>query len=252
MSRMDRYSEQHSKNLNRTNRNSELYNKIYADKNYDSIETYSVNVGKEIDIRDVKEMLKKRELYGEVKDYRIVKPREEVSRRVKYQDVVSEGNHDINEMIGKAKEERPDELRRRHLDDTQVLTLQELVSKKQYAKKTKLDKEEMKDLINTIYDTNLISSDNEQGLLDSLKSTGKTVVSPDIKKVLDEAKKDDTTEMDKSFFTSSLGFKDKDLERINSYDEVDDSNEKTNRFLFILGTVFIVLVLFILIKFALL
>jgi len=246
---MERYHKD-DESLKRTYKNSKLYNEIYDNKSYDNVEDLNMNVGKEIDIRDVKAMLEKRESYNDIRDYRIVKPLEE-RRRVTHYEIDDDTNsHDINEMLELARTERPVEERRRSLDETQILTLQELVSQKKYAKKTSLNNDDVKDLINTIYDTNLLKSDDGAGLLDNLMPTGKTVLSPDIKKVLEEAKKNDTKEMDKSFFTSSLGFKAKDLESTNSYSELDESNEKTNRFLFVLGVIFILVVLFIIIKFA--
>lgn len=255
-SRMDRYYETHPEEFKRTKKNTDLYDDIYTTKNYDNIEHVDLNVGKRIDIRDIKELLEKREGYNDIKDYRIVKPEEPVSRKVRYYEEESTGTHDLNEMFEKAKEERPVEEKRRHLEDTQVLTLQELVSRKSYAKKTKIDKEEIKDLINTIYDTNLLSSDNGDGLLDSLKSTGQTIVSTSIRQVLDDAKKEEKqekNEMDNSFFTSSMGFKEKELEEFksNSEESIEESNSKTYTFLIILMIISILVFGFIIIKFML-
>ena len=57
-SRMDRYynNENESK---RTNKNINLYDNIYEDKEYENVEKLNLNVGKEIDIRDVKALLDK-------------------------------------------------------------------------------------------------------------------------------------------------------------------------------------------------
>ena len=251
-SRMDRYYENHPNDMKRTNKNSKLYDNLYNNTNYDNVEEIPINVGKEIDIDKLKTMLDERESYSDLKNYRIIKPEETVTRRVKYYVEEDTNSHDINEMIGKARRERPFEERRRSLEDTQVLTLQELVSKKEYAKKTKMNKDEVKDLIHTICDTNLLKSDDGTGLLDSLKATGKTVISPSIKQILDDAKKEakDNEKMDDSFFTSSLGFKKEDLDM----DEDDDSfasDEKTTKFLIVLGIIFIIIVIFIIVKFVL-
>lgn len=248
-SRMDRYSKNYSEELSRTNKHGKLYDELYEDKNYTNIESASLDVGKEIDLEDIKELLNKRSSYNELRDYRIIKPEEPVERKIETP-IEEENNHDINEMIVKAKEEKPMEDKIRSLADTQILTLQELVSSKSYAHKESLKKEEVEDLINTIYNTNLLSTSEGDGLLDDLKSTGKTVISPSIKQILDDAKKSMEADMDNSFFTSSLGFKKQDLD--NASDEIDESDTKTTRFLIILGILFITIVILIIIKFVIL
>ena len=251
-SRMDRYYENHGDDMKRTNKNSRLYNDLYSNKEYDNVENLNLNVGKEININDVKDILEKRDKYRDAKDYRIVKPEEPVMRRVRYYEEDEPNSHDINEMIGKAKVDRPVEEKRRSLEETQVLTLEELISKKSYAKKKKIDKAEMEDLVNTIYDTQMLSEDG--GLFDDLKATGKTVMAPSIKEVLEEAKenmKKDEEEMDDSFFTSSLGLKKEDFEGIEDED-LEESNDNTTKILIVLAIIFLLVVLFILVKFAIL
>ena len=249
-SRMDRYYENHGDDAKRTNKNSRLYKDLYNNKDYDNVENLNLSVGKEININDVKDILEKREKYRDAKDYRIVKPEEPVMRRVRYYEEDEPNSHDINEMIGKARVDRPAEEKRRSLEETQVLTLEELISKKSYAKKRKIDKAEMEDLVNTIYDTKMLSEDG--GLFDDLKSTGKTVMAPSIKQVLEEAKQEmkENEDMDNSFFTSSLGLKKSDFE--TEEDDSEESNDNTIKFLIVLAVIFIIVVLFILIKFALL
>ena len=251
-SRMDRYYENHGDDMKRTNKNSRLYNNLYSNKEYDNVENLNLNVGKEININDVKDILEKREKYRDAKDYRIVKPEEPVMRRVRYYEEDEPNSHDINEMIGKARVDRPIEDKKRSLEETQVLTLEELISKKSYAKKKKIDKAEMEDLVNTIYDTKMLSEDG--GLFDELKSTGKTVMAPSIKEVLEEAKenmKKDEEDMDDSFFTSSLGLKKSDFEDVEDSD-LEESNDNTTKILIVLAIIFLLVVLFILIKFAIL
>jgi len=248
-SRLERYSEKYSNELSRTNKHGKLYDELYNDKDYSDIESASLDVGKEINLEDIKELLNKRSSYNELRDYRIIKPEQDTVRSLEKEEV-EESSHDINEMIYKAKEEKPKEDKVRSLADTQVITLQELVSSKSYANKEQLNKEEVKDLINTIYNTNLLNSKEGDGLLDDLISTGNTAVSPSIKQILDDAKKNMESDMDNSFFTSSLGFKKKDLE--DAENEISESDEKTTKFLIILGVLFIAIVLLIIIKFVIL
>lgn len=250
MSRMDRYYEKHPEDLKRTHKNSKLYDEVYNNANYDNVENINLNVGKRVNVNDIKELLEKRELYNNDRDYRIVKPDSVVEQKIQYYEIEEPSAYDLNEMIGKAKEERPVEEKRRSLADTQALTLKELVNSKSYAEKESLDSKEVRDLLNTIYDTNLLRSDDGDDLLDGLKSTGKTIVSPSIKQVLEDAKKEEEPEMDNSFFTSSLGFKDEDLKNVNdTLNDLKESNEKTTQFLIILAILFIIAVIFIIIKF---
>lgn len=252
MSRMDRYYEKHPEDLKRTHKNSKLYDEVYNNADYDNVESLNLNVGKRVNVNDIKELLERRELYSNDRDYRIVKPEKEVEKKFQYYEIEEPSSYDLNEMIGKAKEERPTEEKRRSLADTQALTLKELVNSKSYAEKDALDEKDMRDLINTIYDTNLLKSDEGDGLLDGLKSSGKTVVSSSIQQVLDDAKKEEEPEMDNSFFTSSLGFKDEDLKNVNdTLNDLKESNEKTTQFLIVLAILFIMVVIFIIIKFVL-
>lgn len=253
MSRMDRYYEKHPEDLKRTHKNSKLYDEVYNNADYDNVESVNLSAGKRVNINDIKELLERRDLYSNDRDYRIVKPEKEVENKIQYYEIEEPESYDLNEMIGKAKEERPVEEKRRSLADTQVLTLKELVNSKSYAEKESLDSKDVKDLLDTIYDTNLIKTEDGDGLLDGLKSTGKTIVSQSIKQVLDDAKKEEEKpEMDTSFFTSSLGFTNDDLQNVNdTLNDLKESNEKTTQFLIILAILFIMVVIFIIIKFVL-
>lgn len=252
-SRMDRYYKKNQDSYKRTSKNSDLYDNMYEAKDYDNIEKASLNVGKEIDLNDIKTLFDKRENYQEAKDYRIVKPKPTVTTEVKYYEQDDLNSHDINDMLNKAKEDNKIPDKKRSLDETQVLTLEELVKSKDYGNKTQLDEDDMKDLINTLYDTNLLKNDKGDGLLDNLKSTGDTTVSPSIKQVLDDAKKSDTGEMDKTFFTNSMGFKKNELKKLEeTEEEVEDSNIGTTIFLVILGIAFAATVVYILLKFGIL
>ena len=87
------------------------------------------------------------------------------------------------------------------------------------------DENTLKELINTISNTSMLNSMTDKelslDLLDDLKSNENTVSSgsESIKKLLEEAKKSESkkeekTEIDKSFYTSSLGFKEEDFEEL--------------------------------------
>lgn len=258
-SRMDRYY-QNDEEPKRTSKNDNLYHEIYNDKGYDQVDNdvadinastiATLDVGKQLDIRDVQAILQKRNETPKIAKEETLK-RENI-----YYEPDNNKSYDVNDMLKKAHENTTEEYRPRSLAETQVLTLQELINNKDYGKKSKIDKSEMKDLINTIYSTNMLKKDDGGGLLDDLKSTGNTTVSPSIKEILEEKKQemqDNTTDtIDKSFFTSSLGFKKSDFETINKMDkEVEDSNRGTTIFLIILGITFICAAAYIIYKYVL-
>ena len=101
-----------------------------------------------------------------------------------------------------------------------------------------VDRDTLKELIDTISSTSMLNSMTDKelslDLLDDLKSTENTSVADknSIKKLLEEAKKNDEkketkTEIDKSFYTSSLGFKEEDFEELTDI----KNNLKTNNIL---------------------
>ena len=104
-----------------------------------------------------------------------------------------------------------------------------------------IDGDSLKELIHTISSTSMLNSmdDNELSLdlLYDLKATENTniVDNDSIKKILAEAKKNEQEkqvkpekhEVDKSFYTSSLGFKEEDFEELNDI----KNNLKTNNIL---------------------
>ena len=103
------------------------------------------------------------------------------------------------------------------------------------------DEDELRELIDTITGNTAINQLNDKelslDLLDDLKSNNDDTVIKDnsaIKNILEEAKKeemrkkeDTTSELDKSFFTSSLNFGEDDFEKIASL----TSNLKKNNVL---------------------
>lgn len=245
--RMERYYQNEQEDFKRTDKNADLYREIYEDKKYDNIETLAtLDVGKEIDLDDLKALLKER---NEADKRYLVKPRQEL-KEVE-QDMIDTSVYDIRELMDKAKNDQKDDVKLRKLAETQAFTLQELISQKDYSNKTTIDKEDVKDLIDTICNTNLLKGDDGLGLLDDLKSTGNTMISPNIKKILDEAKEEERTteEIDKSFYTSSLGFKQTDFDSMEDDEDLESSNKLTTWFLVILSLIFLAAIIYIIIKY---
>lgn len=244
--RMERYYQNEQEDFKRTDKNADLYREIYEDKKYDNIETLAtLDVGKEIDLDDLKALLKER---NEADKRYLVKPRQEL-KEVE-QDMIDTSVYDIRELMDKAKNDQKDDVKLRKLAETQAFTLQELISQKDYSNKTEINKDDVKDLIDTICNTNLLKGDDGLGLLDDLKSTGNTMISPNIKKILDEVKEERTTEeIDKSFYTSSLGFKQTDFDNMEEDEDLESSNKITTWFLAILSLIFLAAIIYIIVKY---
>ena len=117
-------------------------------------------------------------------------------------------------------------------------------------KKYDIEKEEkeLKELINTLTATKaFINKDdpNDVGLLDELKSDTMVGDVSSIKKIIEEEKQiadtmeEEKEEIDKSFYTSSFGFTQKDFEELKS---MNHNIKKSNKFIIILLVILIVLV----------
>ena len=117
-------------------------------------------------------------------------------------------------------------------------------------KKYDIEKEEteLKQLINTITNDktiNDLSNTNDVGLLDELKSNTMVGDASSIKKILDEEKEiekiNETMEMDKSFYTASLGFTKRDFDELK---DINHNIKKSNSFIIIILIILISLIIF--------
>ena len=103
-------------------------------------------------------------------------------------------------------------------------------------------------MINTLTVTKAFMNNddpNDVGLLDELKSDTMVGDVSSIKKIIEEEKQvankveEEKEEIDKSFYTSSFGFTQKDFEELKS---INHNIKKSNKFIIILLVVLIVLV----------
>ena len=118
------------------------------------------------------------------------------------------------------------------LRDTQFNILKNLNLEQEFKEKRKIDDNELKNMIETI----TINSKNGQtaDLLDDLK----TISSSKMKEEIEE-------EMDKSFFTSSLGFTSKDFEDLKVIkDEVKKNSLLVKILLFIFSVIIVTGIIF--------
>ena len=244
-SRMDRYYKNELVESGRSKKNKSLYKQIEDLDNYTNIEgVATIEKTNEIDISKVKEMLKNRENYKKQKQLRNILEEEKEEIQVIEEEVEEVRNYDINDILLKVKKETNEPERHRSLREDQYKDLKSLSRKE---KKFDIEKEEaeLKELINTIIsnkELNGFKESDDVGLLDELKSDTMVGDAASIKKIMEEEKQkkveENTMELDKSFYTSSLGFTQRDFEELKN---INHNIKKSNKFIIILLVVLIVL-----------
>ena len=243
-SRMEKYYKTRD-SKRRVIRNESLYQTIYEDETYSNIEgVVATPKANEVDIEKLKELIASHEQERNQTRKLIRKP-VELEPEIDPLDEEEEKSYDIRDVLVKAKDSREniqDEYR--SLKNTEYNILKNIkINNKQDIEQ----EEELKELINTITNTSLLNkmSDNELSLnmFDDLKSDTMVGDSSAIRSVLKETKDDTvhkTAEMDTSFFTSSLDFKESDFEQLQNLSNSIHKNNKIMRVVLIL--LFIVVV----------
>jgi len=226
-SRMERYYKPESKAKRRTVANQELYRKIYDISEYSNIEGIAtIEKANEIDITKVKNMLKNREDYQRQRDLRSLISREEPKvQHIETTTDYEEDNriYDLSDILEKAKEEKKEPTEKyRNLGDTNYNILKSLKVKNENDYE---DDDLGKTLTNTSVLKGLNDNDLSLDLLGDLKSDTMTIAnnSEAIQQLLEQAKAEERkkieaerkVELDKSFFTSSLGFAKEDFDEVN-------------------------------------
>lgn len=225
-SRMDRYYSRNTVVKRRSDRNRELYRDIYATGDYSNIEAVAtIDKGNEIDINKVKDLLKNREETYKRTETQIIKPKQVEVRDEQFDE--PEKSYDIREILNNAKTNKNNENKYQSISNTSYDIFKDLREKRRKdIEKENATGKELRELIDTIANTSMLNSMNDEelslDLLDDLKSTENTIVADktSIRSVLEDAKKEEMKkqqpkpELDKSFYTSSLNFKDEDFEQL--------------------------------------
>lgn len=241
-SRMEKYYINSQSRTSRTTRNTELYRNLYDGKEYTNVEGIAtIEKSNEIDLNKIQELLKAHEEFKQDKKPIIKRQIRKIEEET---DDTEEKNYDIMDVLNKAKNEYNDDNKSRSLKNTQYNILKNINIKE------KEDDDSLKDLINTITNTSVLNKlgdrDLSLNLLEELKSDNNTMIgakgSNDIFKVdLERVKdRDDNDEIDKSFYTSSLNFDEKDFEQLN---DIKSSLKKNNILITILVFFFMVVVI---------
>ena len=213
-SRMEKFHSNDNNKASRSNRNKNLYNTMYSLDKYSNIEGIaSLDNTREIDITKVKEMLENREKVQGYREYRKLSRDTEDDIpivRKRYKEDMNR-NYDIMDVLKEAKEKKEPDNRERVLNSTNYDILKKLNLKS----KSKIDdeeKEELKDIIETISNTSMLNKINDEDLAMSMfedLSADDTQVRNvnDLKEFID--KNEET--MDDSFFTHSVKIKKADF-----------------------------------------
>ncbi|MBR6690172.1 MAG: hypothetical protein IKL65_02455 [Bacilli bacterium] len=244
-SRMDRYYKSELVSSGRSSKNKSLYEQIKDLDNYTNIEgVATIEKTNEIDISKVQEMIKNRENYKKQKQLRsILKEEQEELDKIEEVEEITK-NYDIKDLLSKIKDDSTTESKSRSLRQDQYEALKSLNTK---SKKIEVEQEEeeLKELLNTIASTKALSelTSADVGLLDDLKSDTMVGDAASIKKILDEEKEkkieETNMEIDKSFYTSSLGFTQSDFEELKS---MNHNIKKSNKFIIILLIILIIVI----------
>lgn len=255
-SRMERYQEKSE----RSTKNESIYRSIQNVENYSNIEgVVTIDKTNEIDITRVKAMLQNRENYQKRKQYNQLVEDIPQENGTEIEEESDNKNYDIKEVLDKAREDMPVSSENRTLKHTKYNILEKL-----NIKATPEEEEALNELIDTIALRNKAeeekSESDDGGLLDELKSNTMVGDATSIKKIINEVREEenkaveekkqgtDLGDIDKSFYTSSLGFTDDDFEDLKNLDKnITKHNKLLKALIFlIIGIVFIVIIMLLL------
>ena len=240
-SRMERYynAEERSK------KNKSLYNQINNLETYTNIESVvDISNSNEININTIKKLIGKEKKVDNNKS----RSTDEFYEKNNFDE---EKNYDLNDVLKRAKHGHSDkDIKHRKIRIHQYEILKKL-------KEEQPDNEKIDELLNTMAISDTTGDD--LGIFDDLKSN--TMIGTEagaIKDVIDEAKEDlsetvneedsDTKplkNLDKSFYTASFGFSDKDFDDLKTLDDTIKKNNKLIRILIILFSITIAIIILI-------
>ena len=221
-----RVSKYHNYDENkRTERNKELYKTIYDDVEYSNVEGISIiEKNEKIDIEKIRELINGSKGPEKPKEKKEILPIQIIDEPV-------EKSYDIRDVLNKAKTERT--------ENTQYDILKGINANSNLKAPDSLTDEDLKKMIETIT-KNSKSNDLSDELLDDLKTTK-------VEKIVEEEieKTGNISELDKSFFTSSLGFTTNDFEDLKEMkDDIKKNNILTRILLFVFLVVLLVAIMF--------
>lgn len=247
-SRMEKYYKTRD-SKRRIVRNEELYQTIYADETYSNIEgVVATPKANEINIEKIRDLITSHEMQKRQNRQLVRKP-VNIEPEIAILEDDEDKNYDIRDILVKAKDSRED-----HMDEPRSLKNTEYNILKNIKINNKSEfgqEEELKDLINTITNTSLLNKmgDKELSLnmFDELKSDTMIGDNASIHNLLKEEKIEKTGEMDNSFFSPSLNFKDKDFEKLQDINKSISKNGKLMNIILTLLFIVVAVILLLLI-----
>lgn len=250
-SRMSKYHGNSRTSSSRYERNEDLYKNLYQTNDYSNISAVAtLEKTNQVEIEKIKEMIRDRESYKKQKEVATIYPIEKKQETIiDTRNNFDEKTYDIRDVLTKAKETRKndkDEMYKKNQYDY-------LLTSKTYNKKneeTENMSSELKEIINTITNNlelnKLSNSELSLDLLDDLKSNtiyDEGTESEAIKKIIAEEKKkiEEKDEIDKSFYTTSFKFSDRDFEDDENIIKETINTKKNLGIKIILGIVLILI-----------
>lgn len=248
-SRMEKYYRDGENTSKRSFKNEDLYRTIYEDETYTNIEgVVTTPRADKIDIQKIRMLINEHENKLKASN-QLVKRSPEIEEEQDSSFVEEEKRYDIIDILDRAKDNRGEnQVQHRSLKNTEFNILKNIkINKEANNDECQDAEEELKELLNTISSANFSSQLGEDvDLFDDLKAATMVGDSSAIKTVLEKAKKSelnhDTTELDKSFFTSQMNFSDKDFEQLGNLNHSIQKNNKLLKFM-LLMLIFTILVI---------
>ena len=235
-SRMDKYYDGND-TKDRTSKNQQLYRTIYDEVEYSNVEGISViEKNEKIDINMIRELINK----NNNNTSKIKQTPIEIPKVDSEEDFEDDKSYDIRDVLSKAKDNRVVDNRR--ISDTKYNALKE-----DNINDANVKEEDLKDMIEAISSNSKAYTTN---LLDDLKSIYDATMLEKIEEKVEEKPAEKLTEIDKSFYTSTLGFKEEDFEDMKEIrEDVEQNSLLTKVLIFVLCLVVVVGIVFLLFHF---
>lgn len=236
-SRMERYYNSTNSGMERSRKNKDLYKRVHNESRSEIDSLRSVSRANEIDLSKLKSIVSDREAYNKERKLRqtidksilnidIPSKKDDIesydimdvepSKFEEEKSVEESKNYDLSDVLNKALDDYSEsDSKNRNLKNLEYTDLNSLNLHKKEYKNSEL---ELKDMIKSIHNTSDLNKLGDDALLlDSLKSDT-MVGDSSIKKVIEqdekEEKRDDTKELDKSFFTNTFDFDEEDFDEL--------------------------------------
>lgn len=235
-SRMDKYYDSNDTKA-RTSKNQQLYRTIYDEVEYSNVEGISIiEKNEKIDLDMIRELINKNNNESKIKTKPVEMPKVEIEESFE-----DDKSYDIRDILSKAKDNRVVDSKR--ISDTQYNVLKENNLDGEINNYQNYKEEDLKGMIEAI-------SSNSKGytvnLLDDLKSIYDATMHEKIDNKIEEEKQvEKMPEIDRSFYTTTMGFKAEDFEDLKEIQEDVENSTLTKILIFVLCLVVVVGIVFL-------